>query len=89
VSVRRIQTSGPELISSPWAFWLNESHLDLARQRTMRFRRADNKKFTLGSIIRTFKQPQIYFFASLYPASVLAQAGYQCESLDVTLIPFR
>ena len=55
----------------------------------MRFRRADNKKFTLGSIIRTFKQPQIYFFASLYPASVLAQAGYQCEFIHVKPRPFR
>ena len=30
--------------------------------------------------------PLLYFFITLYPASVLAQAGYQCMSLDSSLL---
>jgi hypothetical protein len=52
----------------------------------MRFHRADNKKFTLASIKRTFSQPLFYFFITLYPASVLAQAGYQCGSSQLPIL---
>lgn len=66
---------------NPWAFWLKPRHVEIAKERTQRFRRADNKKFTLASIKRTFSQPLFYFFITLYPAAVLAQAGYQYFSL--------
>ena len=48
-------------------------------ERTRRFRRSDNKKFTLATIKRTLTQPLFYFFITLYPAAVLAQQGYNCE----------
>lgn len=72
-----------KLTRSPWSFWLRPHHLAIARERTTRFRRSDNKKFTWQTIVRTSKQPLIYFFATLYPAAVLAQQGYNC-----TLTPF-
>jgi hypothetical protein len=67
------------LRTSPWSFWLKPRHVDIAVERTQRFRRSDNKKFTLATIKRTVKMPLLYFFITLYPASVLAQAGYQCQ----------
>lgn len=71
----------PDFPSSPnpWAFWLRPKDLDMARQRTLQFRRSDNKKFTWNTIKRTVQQPLIYFFCILYPGSVIAQAGYSCE----------
>ena len=53
----------------------------MAVERTTQFRRSANKKFTWSTVKRTVKSPLIYFFATLYPAAVLAQAGYQCELL--------
>jgi hypothetical protein len=52
----------------------------MARERTTRFRRTDNKKFTLKTIVRTLRQPLFYLFVALYPSSVLAQQGYNCKS---------
>jgi hypothetical protein len=51
----------------------------MARERTTRFRRTDNKKFTLKTIVRTLRQPLFYLFVALYPSSVLAQQGYNCQ----------
>jgi len=69
---------------NPWAPWLNARHVELARERTGRFFRSENKKFTWATIKRTVRQPLIYFFATLYPASVLAQAGYSYFNLWLT-----
>jgi len=66
---------------NPWAFWLEPRHIEIAVERTKRFRRSDNKKFTWATIKRTVKMPLLYFFITLYPASVLAQAGYQYFNL--------
>lgn len=65
---------------NPWSLWLRPRHIELARERTIQFRRSDNKKFTWTTIKRTVKQPLIYFFCVLYPGSVLAQQGYSCKS---------
>lgn len=59
--------------------WLSSKHVDMAVERTRRFRRSENKKFTLATIKRTVKEPLFYFFITLYPAAVLAQQGYSCE----------
>lgn len=64
---------------SPWAFWLRPKDVEIARERTAQFRRSDNKKFTWQTVKRTVRSPLLYFFATMYPAAVLAQAGYQCE----------
>ncbi|ORX34841.1 major facilitator superfamily domain-containing protein [Kockovaella imperatae] len=61
---------------NPWSFWLRDRHIEMAKERTERFRRSDNKKFTWATIKRTIRSPLIYFFATLYPAAVLAQQGY-------------
>ncbi|GFZ51950.1 hypothetical protein JCM24511_09720 [Saitozyma sp. JCM 24511] len=66
---------------NPWAFWLRPHHVEMARERTTRFRRTDNKKFTLKTIVRTLRQPLFYLFVALYPSSVLAQQGYNYFSL--------
>ena len=64
---------------NPRAFWLRSQDVDMAVQRTSQFRRSANKKFTWQTVKRTARSPLLYFFATLYPAAVLAQAGYQCE----------
>ncbi|ODN96234.1 hypothetical protein I350_08233 [Cryptococcus amylolentus CBS 6273] len=57
--------------SSPWAFWLRPRHIDQAMDRVARFRRADNKKFTLGSVKK----------AILNPAGTLANFNLWLKSL--------
>ena len=64
---------------NPRSFWLRPQDIDMAVQRTSQFRRTANKKFTWQTVKRTARSPLLYFFATLYPACVLAQAGYQCE----------
>lgn len=65
---------------NPRSFWLRPRDVEMAVERTAQFRRSANKKFTWSTVKRTVRSPLIYFFATLYPAAVLAQAGYQCES---------
>jgi len=66
---------------NPRSFWLRPKDIDMAIERTSQFRRAANKKFTWQTVKRTAKSPLLYFFITLYPACVLAQAGYQYFSL--------
>ncbi|KAK4688214.1 MFS transporter, ACS family, pantothenate transporter, partial [Tremellales sp. Uapishka_1] len=66
---------------NPRAFWLKSRHVELAKERSKRFGRSDNKKFTLRTIKSTIRQPLFYFIGSLYPASVLAQQGYNYFNL--------
>ncbi|ODN76305.1 hypothetical protein, variant [Cryptococcus amylolentus CBS 6039] len=56
---------------NPWAFWLRPRHIDQAMDRVARFRRADNKKFTLGSVKK----------AILNPAGTLANFNLWLKSL--------
>jgi len=66
-------------LPNPRAFWLRPRDVDMAVERTTQFRRSGNKKFTWHTVKRTARSPLLYFFATLYPACVLAQAGYQCQ----------
>lgn len=66
---------------SPWSFYLRPSHIDLARSRAAKFRRADNKKFTFSSVKKAVTGPLFYCFVILYVASVLGQGGYNCMSV--------
>ena len=72
---------------NPWAIWLKPRHYKIAVARTARFKRASNKKFTWATVKRSVKLPLFYLIPCLYVATVLAQAGYQCES--VVLDPFH
>lgn len=64
---------------NPWAIWMKPHHYEIALVRTARFRRASNKKFTWSTVKRSVKLPLFYLIPCLYVATVLAQAGYQCE----------
>lgn len=66
---------------NPRAFWLRPRHIAIACERTNRFRRSDNKKFTLSTIKRALRQPLFYAFGALYPTCVLAQQGYNYFNL--------
>ncbi|WWD20560.1 hypothetical protein CI109_105036 [Kwoniella shandongensis] len=61
---------------NPWSFWLKEKHITLAKERSLRFRRATNKRFTFDSVKRAVKQPPIYLFPTLYIIAQLSQQGY-------------
>ncbi|WRT70604.1 uncharacterized protein IL334_007602 [Kwoniella shivajii] len=61
---------------NPWAFWLKPEHYQLAQERSLRFRRADNKSFNRFTILKAVKQPQFYLFPILYMTAQLAQQGY-------------
>ncbi|OCF78525.1 hypothetical protein I204_00465 [Kwoniella mangroviensis CBS 8886] len=61
---------------NPRAFWLKDRHVKLAQDRSLRYRRADNKKFNRYAIARAFKQPQLYLFPIFYMTAQLAQQGY-------------
>jgi hypothetical protein len=64
---------------NPWAIWMKPHHYEIALARTARFKRASNKKFTWSTVKRSVKLPLFYLIPCLYVATVLAQAGYQCE----------
>ncbi|ADV25066.1 hypothetical protein I305_06745 [Cryptococcus gattii E566] len=66
---------------NPWSFYLRPSHIDLARSRAAKFRRADNKKFTFSSVKKAVTGPLFYCFVILYVASVLGQGGYNYFNL--------
>ncbi|WVQ63197.1 uncharacterized protein L199_001348 [Kwoniella botswanensis] len=61
---------------NPWAFWLKDRHVKMAQDRSLRYRRADNKKFNRYAITRALKQPQLYLFPIFYMTAQLAQQGY-------------
>ncbi|WVR03557.1 hypothetical protein IAU60_000549 [Kwoniella sp. DSM 27419] len=66
---------------NPRAFWLRDRHIVIAKERSSRFKRADNKKFTLGSVKKAVLSPMFYLFVVMYVSSVLAQASYQYFNL--------
>ncbi|WVO23389.1 uncharacterized protein IAS62_004741 [Cryptococcus decagattii] len=66
---------------NPWSFYLRPSHIELARSRAAKFRRADNKKFTFSSVKKAVMGPLFYCFVILYVASVLGQGGYNYFNL--------
>ncbi|WWC66633.1 uncharacterized protein I206_100536 [Kwoniella pini CBS 10737] len=66
---------------NPLSFWLRPKHVAVAVERTKKFKRADNKKFTLSSVKKAITGPLFYCFVILYVASVLAQASYQYFNL--------
>nr|XP_018266752.1 uncharacterized protein I303_00728 [Kwoniella dejecticola CBS 10117]OBR88910.1 hypothetical protein I303_00728 [Kwoniella dejecticola CBS 10117] len=66
---------------NPLSFWLRPKHVAIAVERTKRFKRADNKKFTFASVKKAVTGPLFYCFVILYVASVLAQASYQYFNL--------
>jgi hypothetical protein len=74
---------------NPWAFWMKPHHYEIARARTARFKRASNKKFTWSTVKRSVKLPLFYLIPCLYVATVLAQAGYQCEPQDAGCSSFE
>ncbi|OCF36344.1 hypothetical protein I316_02219 [Kwoniella heveanensis BCC8398] len=66
---------------NPLAFWLRPRHVEIALERSAKFKRADNKKFTLSSVKKAITGPVFYLFVIMYVASVLAQASYQYFNL--------
>nr|XP_019048799.1 hypothetical protein I302_02574 [Kwoniella bestiolae CBS 10118]OCF27729.1 hypothetical protein I302_02574 [Kwoniella bestiolae CBS 10118] len=66
---------------NPMAFWLRPKHVAIAVERTKKFKRADNKKFTLQSVKKALTGPLFYCFVILYVSSVLAQQSYNYFNL--------
>ncbi|WVF65973.1 hypothetical protein IAT40_000711 [Kwoniella sp. CBS 6097] len=69
---------------NPRAFWLRPRHVEVAVGRSAKFKRADNKKFTLASVKKAVTGPLFYLFVLMYVSSVLAQASYQYFNLWLT-----
>ncbi|KAJ5083447.1 allantoate permease [Penicillium angulare] len=66
---------------NPRAFWFNETHARLSRERLERHGRAEPKKMTWAGAKRAFSSWVIYFITILYIASVLGTYGYVYFSL--------
>ncbi|KAJ9101218.1 hypothetical protein QFC21_003437 [Naganishia friedmannii] len=66
---------------NPWAFWMKPGDYELAVERTARFKRASNKKFTWATVKRSVNLPLFYLIPCLYVATVLAQGGYSYFNL--------
>ncbi|KAK6905288.1 hypothetical protein I203_106110 [Kwoniella mangroviensis CBS 8507] len=61
---------------NPMSFWLRPKHIAIAVERTKKFKRADNKKFTLNSVKKALTGPLFYIFVILYVSSVISQQSY-------------
>ncbi|KIW53128.1 hypothetical protein PV05_08722 [Exophiala xenobiotica] len=63
------------------SFWLKTHHVNEGQLRMAKFRRRDNKPFTVAAVVRAVKGPLFYFFVILFPACVMAQQGYNYFNL--------